>query len=817
YVNNGDGTFTNELKVRLPHTSKFSMGNNLSDINNDGKVDIYTLDMLPEDNRRQKLLMAPDNYNDFRQMLDKGFHHQYMRNMLHVANGDGTYSEIGQLSAISNTDWSWSALFADYDNDGWKDLYVTNGYRRDYTNLDFIDYMESFVQGSGQLKREDVMKLISEMPASNVRNYIYQNLEGRGFSDSNLPWGIHQPSNSNGAAYADLDNDGDLDLIVNNIDAPAFLYENTGSSAEGNHYLKVKLEGQGANAVGIGATVEIVSEGRRQSVIQNPYRGYLSAVSPTLHFGLAEATQVDTLMVRWSSGSVELRMGVPADQVIILKESDALEEPVGKEAVSPVLREVDPALAFRDPSSSFLDYNRQPLLINQLSHTGPTLTRGDVNQDGRNDLLLGGAKGQSAQLYLGSETGLELLEVRSMSIDRASHDTDVLILDANGDGLNDIYVASGGYHDFEVDDDLLQDRLYINDGLGSFYKNTRALPQLKINTTVVVANDYDEDGDLDLFVGGGVVPGRFPEHSGGYVLENDGRGRYKVALEISDNLGHVKDAIWGDLQGDGTSELIVAGEWMPISVWSWIEGSFTNETPRLFEERRSGWWNALALRDFNGDGMLDIVAGNNGLNCQIKVNLKEPAELYYADFDENGSVDPILCYFVQGERYPYATRKELLKQLAPLQSKFTSYESYAEAKIEDVFDRGELRSAERLVATNFETTIYLSQSDGTFRLGTLPIEAQYAPVEAIAVDDFDRDGELDLILAGNNSYSSLRLGKFSANYGQLLRGDGKGGFEYVPQYESGLRITGDVREILRWGEGQLLFGITGASLIAYEW
>ena len=817
YINNGDRTFSNELKERLPHVSKFSMGNNLSDINNDGWVDIYTLDMLPEDNRRQKLLMAPDNYNDFQQMLDKGFHYQYMRNMLHVANGDGTYSEIGQLSAISNTDWSWSALFADYDNDSWKDLYVTNGYRRDYTNLDFIDYMDSFVQFSGGLKREDVMDLIAEMPASNVRNYIYQNRQGAGFVNTNLPWGIHEPSNSNGAAYADLDNDGDLDLVVNNIDAPAFLYENTSKEAEDHHWLQVRLQGEKENSLGIGTTVEVITQGSRQSLIQNPYRGYLSAVSPLLHYGLGASTQVDSIIVRWPSGMTEVRTGIPANQVVTLIEADAKSRSSLDDSTSKLFNEVAPVLSLGDVPSPFLDYNRQPLLINQFSHTGLAMTKGDVNQDGFEDLLIGGSQGVAAQLYLGSETGLELQAVRSFAIDKGSHDTDVLIFDANGDGLNDLYVASGGYHDFAANDDLLQDRIYINDGMGDFYKNARALPDLKISTGAVASADFDQDGDLDLFVGGRVTPGGFPELPGAYILRNDGRGRYETFFEAFKEVGMVTDAEWTDLEGDGNLDLVIVGEWMPIAVWTWEDDAFVRRTEGLFDQSRNGWWNNVALHDFNGDGQLDIIAGNNGLNCQIKVALDEPAELYYADFDENGAVDPILCYYVQGKSYPYPTRKELLKQIVSLQSKFTSYESYADAGLEDILERKQLEKAQKLTANHFETSLFLSNADGQYELGQLPLEAQYAPVHAIEVQDFDGDGRLDLLLAGNNNRTSLKLGRFDANYGQVFRGLGDARFEYVPQYESGLQIKGEVREIVSWGENQLLFGMIGAKMIAYEW
>ncbi len=817
YINNGDGTFTDELRDRVEHVSKFSMGNNLSDINNDGHVDIFTLDMLPEDNKRQKLLLAPDNYNEFDQILEKGFHHQYMRNMLQVANGDGTYSEIGQLSGVSNTDWSWAALFADYDNDGWKDLYVTNGYQRDYTNLDFIDYMDNYVQSAGRLQREDVMNLLAEMPSSNVTNYVFQNQQGQGFTNENINWGVHESSNSNGAAYADLDNDGDLDMVVNNINKGAFLYQNTSIERGDGNYLMIRLTGDQSNPMGIGATVTLTAGDQKQQQSQHPYRGYLSAVSPVLHFGLGDKETINSLVVTWPDGRSQSLVDVPVNQTLTLKVTDASMASTAEKGAVAVFRESQPVVDFTDPASGVRDYNRQPLLINQLSYTGPCMTTGDVNGDGLDDLLIGGAKGESAKLYLGSTEGLQLVNVRSFVVDQDSHDTDAVFLDANGDGLMDIYVASGGYHDYEPDDPRLQDRLYINDGLGDFYKNIRALPEWRVSTGAVAVLDFDDDGDQDLFVGGRVIPGRFPEVPGGAVLINDGRGRFSSIFDDFTNIGHVNDAQWTDLEGDGQPDLILAGEWMPLSVWTWTGEQFTDRTAEVLGGAFNGWWNSVEVYDLNGDGVKDIVAGNNGLNCQIQVSAEEPAELYYADFDENGAVDPILCYYVEGKSYPYPGRKELLKQLVSLQSKFTSYESYAEATLEDVLDRRQRQAASKLMADHFETSLFLSTGEGTYTKGKLPIQAQYAPVHQVVIRDFDSDGVEDLLLAGNNSYSSLRLGRFDANYGQLFKGLGLGQFAYIPQSLSGLQLKGDVRAVVPWGDKQLIFGMTGSSLKAYEW
>lgn len=819
YINNKDGTFTNELTDRIGHTSHFSMGNDIADINNDGWPDIFTLDMLPEDNRRQKLLLAPDNYEKFDLNLRSGFHYQYMRNMLQLNNGNGTFSEIGQLAGLSNTDWSWAPLLADYDNDGYKDLYVTNGYFRDYTNLDFINYMDDYVKSKGRLKREDVLELIKEMPSSDLTNYFFSNKGGLTFSDETENFGLDQSANSNGAAYADLDNDGDLDLIVNNINKPAFVYRNDTQSSD-NHYLQVKLKGTDGNRNGIGAKVTLYAKGKQQSLEQMPTRGYLSTVSPVLQFGLGETGQIDSLTVYWGDESKETLIDITVDQVLVLDENNAVAAKRAVREPEPLLTEIASPIKYESPDSKINDFKRQSLLISQLSHTGPCMAKGDLNEDGLEDVFIGGAKGRSAAVFLQQKNkSFSRSNISAFENDKASHDTDVAIFDADGDGHLDVYVASGGYGNLSVDDILLQDRLYLGDGRGHFSKSENALPKIHVSSGAVAIEDINGDGSLDVFVGGRVVPGRYPETPQSVILINDGKGDFTDQTDTWSpelhHLGMITDAIWIDLNGDNNKELIMAGEWMPLSIFGNENGKLLDKTNDYLEKSYRGWWNRLAIDDLNDDGKPDIVAGNMGTNTQFSVSDKEPAELYYADFDQNGSVDPLFNYYIQGISYPYVTRDELLGQLTEQRSRFNSYRSYADATLSDIFTEGELQNAGKLTVDHMETTLFLSTENGKYKTAELPLQAQYSPVYAISISDFNDDGNQDIILFGNNDYFKLRLGKFDANYGTLLVGNGQGGFDYIGQPYSGLDVRGAVRSSIIIDD-YLFLGIYGEPIKTYK-
>ena len=819
YINTKNGGFRNELWDCIGHTSQFSMGSDVSDINNDGLQDIFTLDMLPEDNHRQKLLLSPDNYSKFDMNVRNGFYYQYMRNMLHVNNGNGTFSETGQIAGISNTDWSWAALFADLDNDGWKDLFITNGYFRDYTNLDFINYMNEYVREKGRLKREDVMNIVKEMPASNVVDYIFQNKNGGGFQNKCQEWGITQPSNSNGALYADLDNDGDLDLVVNNINQPAFIYKNESQKLPGNRFLQVQLIGDGNNTQGLGARVKIFYNGQMQTLEQNPTRGYLSNVSSKLHFGLGKAEKADSLMITWNSGKVQKLYNIKANQLLKLSEKDASDKASPTSPAFKWFAEIKPPIQYESLDSNINDFDRQGLLISEFSYDGPCMLKYDLNRDGLEDVMIGGGAGQATSIFLQQKNGaFSKIQVPAFDRDKASVDADIAIIDANADGHPDIYIASGGYHNFSIGDKLLQDRLYLNDGNNNFILS-RGLPEIKGSKSCVSIGDINSDGSPDIFVGGRVVPGRYPEIPRSYILINDGKGNFsdqteKICPELS-KLGMITDAAFIDLDVDKKNELVVVGDWMPVRVFSQQSGKLINGSTKYFDEPFSGWWNTISFGDFNGDSLPDLIIGNMGLNTQFKASKKEPLEMYYHDFDNNGSVDPIFSYYIQHKRYPYITRDELVGQLPAMRKRFSNFKSYSDITMDDLFQNNELKNAGHLVAYHMSTTYFISSHSGKFKIGELPKEVQYSPVYTIKQMDFNADGKTDILLCGNNSHTKLRLGKFDANYGVLLTGDGKGNFTYMKQSESGFNIWGDVRSSIQINNN-IYFGINGKPLIAYS-
>ena len=835
YVNDRHGGFTNRLKESFGHISQFSMGNNIADLNNDGLPDIFTLDMLPEDNRRQKLLFAPDNYEKFDLNLRSGFYYQYMRNMLQLNNGDGSFSEIGQLAGLAHTDWSWAPLLADFDDDGWKDVFVTNGYERDYTNMDFIKFMEAYTASKGRLKREDVLDIVDHMPSSNVSSYFFHNEGGTHFTNSSARWGIRLPSNSNGAVWADLDNDGDLDLVVNNINQPAFVYENKASQHSGHHYLQVKLVGAGGtrsgtgsaatsvggNTAGIGAKLALYQKGKRQDLEQMPTQGYQSTVSSILHFGLGADPGIDSLVIVWPTGKQQVVKNVRPDQLLVLDEVNAIHLFHPRPTPAPLFRETVAPLDYHHRAYALNDFKRQPQLVSPLSYFGPCLVKGDVNGDGLEDIYAGGGSGQPGALYIRQKGGRYLkMKEPAFEADSGREAADALFFDANGDGLTDLYVVSGGYHNYGRQDSLLQDRLYLGDGKGHFVNSPAALPMMTGSSkSCVRMTDINGDGFPDLFIGGRVIPGRYPEPPASYLLINDGKGRFtdqtaSLAPGLQ-KIGMVTDAVWIDLNKDGVKDLVVVGEWMPVSVFINQRGKLVNKTSDYFDREYSGWWNTIKIADLDGDGQPELLIGNLGLNSQCQADPSHPAELYYKDFDNNGAIDPVLCLYIGDTTYPFMSRDELIQQVVGMSQRFPTYKSYANAKLTDIFPAASLKDAGRLRADCLRTMYFAAGADGRFHERRLPAQAQYAPVFTITTLDFDRDGRQDLLLCGNMNHARLRLGKQDANYGVLLKGDGKGNFTYVDQSRSGFHITGDVRSVLDL-DGLLLFGVNGVGVKAYS-
>jgi hypothetical protein len=825
YINNGDGTFSDKLKQNIQHISHFSMGSDIGDVNNDTWPDIFTVDMLPEDNYRQKLLYGPENYEHFALSVREGFHHQYMRNMLHLNNANGTFSEIGQLAGISNTDWSWAPLFADYDNDGWKDLFVSNGYFRDYTNRDFLKYKgDYYFRKAIAREKPDTMELVGSMTSTPLHDYLFRNNGDLTFTDKSVAWGLDKKTFSNGAAYGDLDNDGDLDLVINHQNEKASICKNLSRETNpASDYLRLKLNGEGKNTSGTGSKVYLYVGNKTQYLEQITTRGYQSSVSPTLHAGLGKIEQIDSVRVEWPSGKVSILRGVAVNQLVTINEQEGSVKPHKAAIPREIFSHVETPLKYDHVEYGSNDFKRQPLLMNMLSNCGPVMATDDVNADGLTDVYAGGGKGNPGKLFLQGFDGKFNESTSFPSGDMLLYtDADAIFFDADNDKDPDLYVASGGYHDYKANDRALQDRLYLNDGAGNF-SQSNALPPMNVSKSCVRASDFDRDGDLDLFIGSRVIPGAYPVSPESYLLLNNGSGGFTNVtpshLQPMVAGGMVTDAAWTDLNKDNYPDLIIAGEFMAVRVFINKEGKmFEDATTSFFDQPATGLWNKLAMADFDADGDSDLIAGNIGLNSQLRTNPDELLELTYDDFDKNGSVDPILTYFIKHKPYPFASRDEIQDQLYGLRKKFTTYDAYAKVQLNTIFSSSELEKANTLRANELRT-IFFENRNGRFYKHVLPVEAQYSPVYAIEVADFNNDGKLDFILGGNQRAIRIRLGAMDANYGQLFLGDGANGFRYIPQRESGLSLTGDVKslKLVKIGTQEyLLAGINNKGVIAYK-
>lgn len=825
YLNQKNGTFKEVSKDCFRYQSQFSMGVDIADFNNDALADVLTLDMLPPDNKRQKLLQLQENYESFQLMVDQGLHLQYMRNMLQLNNGDGTFSEIGQLAGVAQTDWSWSPLLADLDNDGYKDIFVSNGYLRDYTNKDFLRYWGDY-KVKKAIDREPVqlMDLIKAMPVTRYANFVFQNTQDLRFANRQQEWGMNQPSLSNGAAYADLDNDGDLDLIVNNINESAFVYENRSRQnwPASSHFLQIELKPGNANTRGIGARAYLYAGGKVQYQELHPSRGYLSAMPAIFHFGLGEHTHVDSVRIAWPDGKIVTYRNPPIDRQWLLDPSIAGEQykVTAQKQKRGWLKALEkPLFNYEQAARSINDFKRQPLMQFMYSSLGTVLAAGDANADGLNDIWIGGDEGQPAKLFLQQPGGkFEANPAFAWDHGGNARPAAALMKDLNGDGHTDIYIARGGYDLWEPISPALQDQLWLGDGKGHF--SQLALPDLSASAkSCVRAADIDGDGDQDLFVGGRVVPGQYPVTPRSYLLINEKNKEFRIQPAPFDSAGMVTDAQWIDLNADGRPDLILAGEMMPIQVYLNEPGGFVDATSQWMPNNLSGFWNCLQLADLDGDGAMDIIAGNLGMNSPLHASEKEPIELFYADFDENGSIDPFLNFYVQGESYPFVSRDELNDQIYAMRRRFASYRDYAGARFADIFTADEIKKAQKRTATELRTLLLLQRS-GRFVVRPLPVEAQFTSVNNVVASDINGDGVLDLLLMGNRADNRLKLGSIEAGYGTLLLGSGKGAFQAVKAAEAGISIKGDVKATLTIpsaGKTILVIGRTEGPVLFYEY
>jgi len=799
YINNQDGTFTNRAAELFKHTSYASMGIDVADINNDGLPEVYVLDMLPEENYRRKMIGTSGNYDRFQRTIDRGYEPSYTRNTLQLNNGDGTFSEVGQQFDVHKTGWSWSALLADYDNDGFRDLYITNGFKRDLGNLDYINYGNWNPFGTTESKRERRLALIHEQPEASLLNYVYQNQKGEGFEKKSKEWGIDERSVSSGAAFADFDLDGDLDLVVNNIGQEAFVYENKANELSENRYLKLKLEGNPYNSQALGAKIWLYYGKEMQFAEHTTYRGYQSSVDPILHFGLGDIRYLDSLKVVFPDGKATVRKNIKTDTLLLIKNSSAkMGVASSKEEKECALFEIaapQNQIKYLHQEDKQVDFKGQSLLPHQHSQLGPAMARGDINGDGYEDIFMGGAAGKSAVLFVQKPDGSFIQ--REWPLDDAYEDTNALFFDSDADGDLDLYVCSGGVVQYGKPT-IYQDRLYQNDGSGNFVRNKKALPEMYTSTKAIAAADYDQDGDEDLFIGGRVSPGKYPSSPQSYLLENQ-KGSFRRSFQENasklNQIGMVTDALWADFDNDQDKDLILLGEWMPITIFENQEGKLDTE-PIIIKDT-NGWWNTIAKGDFDNDGDIDFLAGNLGLNTDYRASLEEPFRLYAKDFDKNGSIDPILTQYIDGVEQAVAYRDNLIAQIPSLKRRFTNYKQYAEAPFKDIFKVAEMKNAEVLESYLFSSCYVENLGQGQFKIRPLPMDLQMAPLKKFLIDDFDGDVNLDALVIGNDYSTDVTIGRYDAFTGAVLLGDGTGSFKVERGATSGFLANKNAQNMIK--------------------
>ncbi len=804
YINNRDGTFREILKKAMPHISNFSMGNDMADFNNDGLLDIVTLDMVAEDHQRQKAMLSGMNRQMFLRAHDNGYHFQYMYNMLQLNNGNNTFSEIAHLAGISNTDWSWGPLLADFDGDGFKDLFISNGLRKDIRNRDWakryneaLDEYFSYELFPSSLWNE----LLETLPAEKLPNYIYRNSSDLTFENVIEKWGMNQPSYSNGAAYGDLDNDGDLDLVVNNVDEKAFLYENRANENTNYHYLKIKLRGPELNPMALGTKVTIETGATSQTIQHYITRGYRSSIDPAIVIGCGADTVVDRMKILWPDGTLSRYEKIRTNHEMVIDYETCDKEIVVSSSISQPLFQSDESghdISFIHKENNYDPYQFQPLLPYRLSELGPALAVADVNKDGMDDFFVGGAYSQAGALYLQKSGGFfEISNAAQFDNDRLYEDAGAVFFDADLDGDLDLFVVSGGY-EFPESSEIYQDRLYINDGTGIFERNTERLPTDSQSGGKVIAKDWDNDGDEDLLILGRQTPQKYPIPADSRLLENV-NGYFKDISATHApgliNLGMVTDACWTDIDNDGDMDLMVVGEWMKVTLFKQENGVLNKVINNNGLENSSGWWNCIVQFDVDSDGDDDFIAGNLGLNSKFKASIEHPLELFSADLNQDEKSD-IIFAFHEGKRLlPLDNLERSSAQYPELLDRISSHDQFASKTLSEIYSEKSLEKAAHFDAKTMSTSIVINNGDGTFRVIGLPVEAQFSQVMGALAKDYNGDGIIDLIIARNRYSIEEETVRNDAGIGLFLKGTGKGDFVPVPFIQSGLYMGGDINHI----------------------
>ncbi len=803
YINQKNGTFKEDLTNQMPHISLSSMGADIADINNDENLDIFVTDMLPADDRRLKTTSVFEGFNLVQLKEQQGFWHQYMRNNLHVNNGNGTFSEVGQLAGVHATDWSWGALIFDMDNDGLKDIFVANGIAKDLTDQDFVEFLgdRNTMQQMLEGKKFNAKEFIDKISSKPIPNYAFKNSGELKFSNQAKNWGLEGPGFSNGSAYGDLDNDGDLDLVVNNVNAPLSVYKNKTNEVNKNHFLRIKLNGTGKNLNGIGAKVTVYQAGTAKLLQQMPNRGFQSSSDHQMVFGLGQNPKIDSLKVIWPDDKTQVLYNTKADVLLTLDYKNANQ--LFKEIVPSsdfLFKDITAtALQYKHQESPFIDFNRDILLKQKLSTQGPALAVGDVNGDGLDDVYLGGATGQEKKLFIQQKNGKFAQSAqKDFQMDITTENTDALFFDADQDKDLDLFVVTGS-NEFDLNAPELHDLLYLNDGKGNFSRDVR-FPAIYENGSCVAAADFDKDGDQDLFVGSRMISGKYGLNPSSNFYINDGTGNFKNQskrfMPDITSLGMITDAEWSDIDNDGFKDLVLTQDWGEIVIFKNQRGNKMILGEKI--PNSEGLWNTIKSADVDGDGDNDFIVGNLGENTKLKVSTEHPATLHVNDFDKNGTYEQIIsCLTEDGETYPMVLKGELQRALPIVKKKYIKYTDYANKKIEDIFTEEQMKDCMVKKITTTQSVMLINDGKGKFEIKALPLAAQFSTIASIETGDFDQDGILDILLAGNFFDFLPEWGRYDASYGVFLKGKGKGSFEAIPTKKSGFKSIGQVRKMFK--------------------
>jgi hypothetical protein len=806
YVNNRNGTFTERSAEYFKHTSHFAMGNDVGDINNDGLMDIIAVDMLPDRRYDRMLMFGPNQYNKFFYSIEQGYSYQYMRNTLQLNQGKGRFSEIGQLAGIYKTSWSWSPMFADLDNDGYQDLFISNGFGKNVTDLDFVKFRTNVTNTADKNTQiRSMLDSLSARPGIRTHNYAYRNKHDYTFEDVSDQWGFSSPTYSNGTAYVDLDGDGALDIVTNNMDEPARIFRNTvrDSKNDSSHYLRIRLSGDSGNIAGIGSMITLKYDGQIQRRYLSVVRGFESCVEDVAHFGLGRKTSVDTLEILWPDGKNSLLRNVKADQELVVRCGDFVAVGKDKEVQTgssyfSQLPARNLGISYVNRPNSFNDFNYEKLLPKKYSQNGQGICVGDLNGDGLEDFFAGGAYNQPGQIYIQNRNGSFSRHDISKYSD-ASEDAGSLLFDADGDGDLDLIVISGG-NEFTSGNKRYQPRLYKNDGKGNFKLDSTALPKMTVSGSCVVAADFDGDGDLDLFIGGRVIPGKYPAPPDSWLLRNDGGRFTDVTDELAPGLrktGMVTSALWTDIDNDGKPDLILAGEWMPVTVFKNEGGRFVNITATDGLQATEGWWQGMVAGDFDNDGDIDYIIGNWGLNSPYLASATAPMSVCFKDFDHDGFLDPIIGYYEEGVNYPAAPWDYMIQEMPTLRKRISTYAGYAATDMKGLLSMLDTTGMQTLYCRTLQSVLLENLGGGKFRLRALPVEAQVAPLFGMVTEDVNNDGNLDLLAVGDFYGTDVVTGRYDALKGLVLLGDGKGNFKPATSDQSGFVADGDSKAFVR--------------------